>query len=54
TYPNDLDASIGHTSTTQHTIEAEYHYHILNKLYSNTGRYIVFAGPYKGTPNAIN
>ena len=54
TYPNDLDASGGHTSATQHTIEAEYHYHILNKLYSNTGRYIVFAGPYKGTPNAIN
>jgi len=54
TYPNDLDSSGGHTSTTQHTTEAEYHYHIMNELYSNTGRYIIFAGPYQGTPNAIN
>ena len=54
TYPNDLDTSGGHTSTTQHATEAEYHYHIMNELYSNTGRYIIFAGPYKGTPNAIN
>lgn len=54
TYPTDLDASGGHTSTTQHTGEEEYHYHIINELYSNTGRYIVFAGPYQGTPNAIN
>ena len=54
TYPTDLDSSGGHTSTTQHTTTAEYHYHIINNLYSNTGRYIIFAGPYKGTPNAIN
>jgi hypothetical protein len=54
TYPTDLDISGGHTSTTQHTETAEYHYHIMNELYSNTGRYIVFAGPYQGTPNAIN
>ncbi|MCI2227832.1 YHYH protein [Polaribacter sp. MSW13] len=54
TYPTDLDASGGHTSTTQHTDSAEYHYHIINDLYSTTGSYIVFAGPYKGTPNAIN
>ena len=54
TYPTDLDTSGGHTSTTQHTTTAEYHYHIINNLYSNTGRYIVFAGPYKGSPNAIN
>jgi len=54
TYATDLDISGGHTSTTQHTETAEYHYHIINELYSNTGRYIVFAGPYQGTPNAIN
>ena len=54
TYPTDLDASGGHTSTTQHTNEAEYHYHIINELYSTTGSYIAFAGPYIGTPNAIN
>tara|TARA_R110002126_G_scaffold258482_1_gene401473 strand:+ start:39306 stop:40100 length:795 start_codon:yes stop_codon:yes gene_type:complete len=54
TYPTGLDASGGHTSTTQHTETDEYHYHIINELYSNTGRYIVFAGPYQGTPNAFN
>ncbi|WP_344924214.1 YHYH protein [Aquimarina addita] len=54
TYPNDLDASGGHTSTTQHTNEAEYHYHIINELYSTTGRYIVFVGPYQGDPSSIN
>lgn len=48
TYPTDLDSSGGHTSTTQHTDEAEYHYHVINELYSTTGSYIVFAGPYKG------
>jgi hypothetical protein len=54
TYPTDLDASGGHTGTTQHTTTAEYHYHIINDLYSTTASYIVFAGPYKGTPNEIN
>jgi len=54
TYPTDLDTSGGHTSTTQHTTSAEYHYHIINDLYTTTGRYLLFAGPYKGTPNAIN
>ena len=53
TYPTDLDTSGGHTSTTQHTTIAEYHYHIINELYTTTGRYLVFPGPYKGTPNAI-
>ncbi|QXP54450.1 YHYH protein [Cellulophaga sp. HaHa_2_95] len=49
TYPTDLDASGGHTSTTQYTDGAEeYHYHIINELYSNTGSYIAFAGPYQG------
>ncbi|OIQ22933.1 YHYH protein [Lacinutrix sp. MedPE-SW] len=49
TYPDDLDASGGHTSTTQYTDgEEEYHYHIINEVYSNTGSYLAFAGPYQG------
>ena len=28
--------------------EEEYHYHIINEVYSTTGSYIVFAGPYQG------
>lgn len=52
-YPDDLDASGGHTSITQHTTEAEYHYHIENELYLNQ-YYVIFAGDYQGTPNAIN
>lgn len=49
TYPTDLDTSGGHTSTTQYTegIE-EYHYHIINEIYSTTGSYLAFAGPYQG------
>ncbi|SDR80776.1 YHYH protein [Polaribacter sp. KT25b] len=49
TYPEDLDTSGGHITTTQYTggVE-EYHYHIINELYSTTGSYIAFAGPYKG------
>ncbi|TDT45278.1 YHYH protein [Maribacter spongiicola] len=48
-YPTDLDASGGHTSTTQYTDgEEEYHYHIINELYSTTGSYLAFAGPYQG------
>lgn len=48
-YPTDLDASGGHTTTTQYTLgEEEYHYHIINELYSNTGSYIAFTGPYQG------
>jgi hypothetical protein len=54
TYPTNLDASGGHTSATQYTDIAEYHYHIINELYATTGRYIIFVGPYQGTPNAIN
>ncbi len=48
TYPTDLDTSGGHTTVTEHNTEAEYHYHIINELYSNTGSYIAFAGPYQG------
>lgn len=51
-YPSDLDVSGGHTSTTQHVTEAEYHYHIQNELYLNQ-YYILFPGDYQGTPNAI-
>ncbi|MCB4798734.1 YHYH protein [Neotamlana laminarinivorans] len=48
-YPTNLDASGGHTGITQHSNgKAEYHYHIINELYSTTGSYIVFAGPYQG------
>ncbi|APX99811.1 YHYH protein [Lacinutrix venerupis] len=48
-YPEDLDVSGGHTSTTQYTDgEEEYHYHIINEVYSNTGSYLAFAGPYQG------
>lgn len=53
TYPTDLDASGGHTSTTQHATDAEYHYHIENELYLNQ-YYIIFLGDYQGTPNSIN
>ncbi|WKB80999.1 YHYH protein [Cellulophaga omnivescoria] len=52
TYPTDLDASGGHTSTTQHTSEEEYHYHIQNELYLNQF-YILFPGDYQGTPATI-
>ncbi|MCL6268241.1 YHYH protein [Flagellimonas myxillae] len=53
TYPTDLDASGGHTHTTQHSDEAEYHYHIQNELYLNQ-YYVIFPGDYQGSPNAIN
>jgi hypothetical protein len=53
-YPTDLDASHGHSSTTQHSTTAKYHYHVENEVYTTTGSYIVFKGPYKGTPNAFN
>lgn len=49
TYPTDLDASGGHTAATQYTEgEVEYHYHIINEVYSTTGSYLAFAGPYQG------
>ena len=49
TYPIDLDTSGGHTTSTQHSENAsEYHYHIINDLYSNTGSYIAFTGPFQG------
>ena len=53
TYPTDLDASGGHTSTTQFEDEELYHYHIINELYSApTYGYddpiVLFAGPFQG------
>lgn len=48
-YPTGLDTSGGHIAATQYTNGVqEYHYHIINELYSTTGSYIAFAGPYKG------
>lgn len=52
TYPMDLDASGGHSSTTQHATENEYHYHIQNETYLGQ-YYILFPGDYQGTPNNI-
>ncbi|SDH26058.1 YHYH protein [Winogradskyella thalassocola] len=54
TYPTDLDASGGHTSTTQYTDGAEeYHYHIVNEEYpagnyAYDPAYVLFAGPFQG------
>ena len=48
TYPLDLDASGGHISATQHNIEGEYHYHIINELFANSGTYMLFEGPFQG------
>ncbi len=52
TYPTGLDASGGHTSTTQYRTEPVYHYHIQNELYLNS-YYILFPGNYQGTPMSI-
>lgn len=52
TYPTDLDASGGHTSTTQYSTTAVYHYHIKNELYLSK-YYILFPGDYRGTPKTI-
>lgn len=52
-YPTDLDDSGGHVAMTQHSTEAEYHYHIENELYVNA-YYIIFPGDYQGTPSRIN
>ena len=42
-HPTDLDASGGHTSSTQHSDEDEfYHYHIINEFY--IGSYILLFG----------
>ncbi|MEP2026760.1 MAG: YHYH protein [Reichenbachiella sp.] len=51
-YPSDGDASNGHFSTTQHSIEEFYHYHIVNDIYLNT-YYLLFGVDLQGTPNNI-
>lgn len=53
TYPDDLDPSGGHFSTTQHSDgEVEYHYHVMNDLYLNA-YYLLFPEDYQGTPIPI-
>ncbi|MEO9802442.1 MAG: YHYH protein [Reichenbachiella sp.] len=52
TYPTDGDASNGHYSTTQHSTEEFYHYHIVNDLYINT-YYLLFGVDLQGTPSSI-
>lgn len=52
TYPTDLDASGGHTTTTQYSDEPEYHYHCQSEPYLGN-YYILFPGDYQGTPNEI-
>ena len=47
-YPTDLDGSGGHFGPTPHNPEGEYHYHIINEIFSTTGSYIAFEGPYQG------
>ena len=51
-YPDDLDASGGHTATTQHFDTEMYHYHIENEAYLGA-HYLLFAGDYQGTPGSI-
>ncbi|MFY0592310.1 YHYH protein [Roseivirga sp.] len=52
-HPTDLDASGGHTSTTQHSDGTEfYHYHIVNEFYLGT-IIALFAGNLQGTPSSI-
>ncbi len=51
-YPDDLDVSGGHESTTQHANAAEYHYHIQNDAYLNE-YYLLFPGDYQGTAAGI-
>ncbi|NJB82572.1 YHYH protein [Wenyingzhuangia aestuarii] len=53
TYPTDLDDSNGHTTVTEYSTEAEYHYHIGNSTIYNK-YYVNFTGDYQGTPNAIS
>ena len=51
TYPTDLDESGGHFSTTQHSDEEFYHYHIINEVYLQY--YLLFGVDLQGTPNSI-
>lgn len=53
-YPTDLDASNGHFSTTLHSSEAVYHYHISSEQYLNGENYLIFPGNFMGTPSVVN
>ncbi len=56
-HPSDLDASGGHTTTTQYSTTPIYHYHIKNQVYltvNNKAAYLLFDGRYQGTPNTIS
>ena len=50
-YPNNGDASNGHFSTTQHSDESFYHYHIVNEIYLSY--YLLFGVDLQGTPSVI-
>lgn len=55
-HPTDLDASGGHTSTTQYSTDPVYHYHIKDQIYLNVNgkdNYVLFDGAYQGTPNDV-
>lgn len=52
TYPTDGDDSNGHYSTTQHSNEEFYHYHIVNEIYLNQ-YYLLFGVDLQGTPSTI-
>ena len=52
TYPENLDASGGHTHVTQHSESESYHYHIQNEAYLGL-YYILFPGDYQGTPSTV-
>lgn len=52
-HPSDLDASGGHSSSTQHSDGDEfYHYHIINEFYISS-YILLFGGDLQGTPNTI-
>jgi hypothetical protein len=52
-YPSDLDASGGHTSSTQHGDDDFYHYHVINEIYIDD-YVLLFGVDFQGTPNPIN
>jgi len=51
-YPDDLDESGGHESSTQYNSASHYHYHIQNELYLSQ-YYLLFPGDYQGTPGRV-
>ncbi|WP_339756316.1 YHYH protein [Algoriphagus aquimarinus] len=49
TYPGDLDENGGHETVTSDFVEAIYHYHVSNEMYSTSGLYVIKSGAYHGT-----